>query len=604
MNAFSSLTNRIFFVTALLAVLSIGVAVYTVNRTVTGQAEAELTRGLEEAGRNVDEYRNILFNNFALDARFIADLPKLKAALDTGDPSTVAGVAREYQDQIANADLFAVADRQGRLLVKLGAPGMSDEALLDAMRSTSGEALGSTTAFRQSTGGVLFVTSVPVPDPSQPEPLGTLSIGAGLGDRLAQRFGRLTASDIAFGVDGSIQAATLPRENWPALATLLAAPGTHEITLSGNEYLAVVKPLADTAAKVQPMIVLLRSRTKWLQFLSDLHTLLFAIAVVALLVATLLSYAVARTVTRPLGTITTTMREMAASGDLTRRIPVRPNPRWQDEDARLLATTFNALTGSIERFQREATQRERLSSLGRLSTVVAHEIRNPLMIIKTSLRTIRRDDASSEQIRAAARDIDEEVTRLNRIVAEVLDFARPIKFDLTTASLNALAEDAVRAAAAGEGHPVVRLELDPAIPPMTTDTERLRQVLVNILSNAMQAVAASQPPPTSPPLVTTAAASTVASAASEEAAAITLQTTCLNPRHVAITVADKGIGIATEDLPRIFDPYFTTRRTGTGIGLAISRNIIEGLGGRITVSSERDRGTEVRIELPVDAPIA
>lgn len=584
MNAFSSLTNRIFVVTALLAVVSIGVAVYTVNRTVTAQAENELRSGLQEAGRNVAEYRNILFDNFKLEARLIADLPRLKAALSEQDPETLRPVATEYKDQLTNADLFAVADRRGRLLVKLGPSGMSDQALAEAMRS--GATLGSTTAFRQDAGGVLFVTSVPVPDPIEAEPLGTLSIGASLGDRLALRFKSLIASEIAFGVDGSIQASTLQRDTWPALATLLDKPGLQRITLDGNEYLAVVQPLAETAAKIQPIAIVLRSRTERLQFLSGLHTGLFAIAVVAVLGAILLSYAVARTVTLPLGTITTTMREMAASGDLTRRIPVPPNPQWQDEDARLLATTFNALTGSIERFQRESTQRERLSSLGRLSTVVAHEIRNPLMIIKTSLRVLRRDDASSEQIRTAARDIDEEVTRLNRIVAEVLDFARPIKFNLASASLNALAEDAVRAATAGDGHTDIRLVLDPAIPPMTTDGERLRQVLVNILSNAMQAVAVS----------------TTASPA--ETASINLETTCVDRRHVAITVVDKGIGIAAEDLPRIFDPYFTTRRTGTGIGLAISRNIIEGLGGRITVSSERDRGTEVRIELPVDAPIA
>jgi signal transduction histidine kinase len=83
---------------------------------------------------------------------------------------------------------------------------------------------------------------------------------------------------------------------------------------------------------------------------------------------------------------------------------------------------------------------------------------------------------------------------------------------------------------------------------------------------------------------------------------IRLRTAKLTTRRVAITVTDRGTGILPEDLPRVFDPFFTTRRTGTGIGLAISRNIIEGLGGRITVSSERNRGTEVRIELPLQPP--
>ena len=140
---------------------------------------------------------------------------------------------------------------------------------------------------------------------------------------------------------------------------------------------------------------------------------------------------IARTVTRPLGAITATMREMAATGDLTRRIALSPGARWEDEDARLLATTFNTMTDSIARFQREAAQRERLSSLGRLSTVVAHEIRNPLMIIKTALRVAAAATPPRRRTCAAAvADIDEEVARLNRIVSEVLDFARPIKFEL------------------------------------------------------------------------------------------------------------------------------------------------------------------------------
>jgi two-component system sensor histidine kinase HydH len=274
------------------------------------------------------------------------------------------------------------------------------------------------------------------------------------------------------------------------------------------------------------------------------------------------------------------MREMASSGDLSRRIPVAPEGRWQDEDARVLATAFNAMTDSIARFQRDLSQRERLSSLGRLSTVIAHEIRNPLMIIKTSLRSLRREDADPEQVRAAARDIDEEISRLNRIVAEVLDFARPIRFDLDTADANALVEDAIKAAGATSPDVPVRVDLDPALPPVTTDAGRLRQALVNVIGNAIQAVDGRPDPP------------------------IRVQTARLDTRRFLILIADKGAGISPEDLPRIFDPFFTTRRTGTGIGLAISRNIIEGLGGRISVSSARDRGTDVRIELPLDSRTA
>jgi signal transduction histidine kinase len=327
------------------------------------------------------------------------------------------------------------------------------------------------------------------------------------------------------------------------------------------------------------MAIVLRSRTERLRFLNALHTRLLVTAGVAVLAATLLSYAIARTVTRPLGAITATMRDMAATGDLTRKIPVRPGGRWEDEDARLLATTFNTMTESIGRFQREAAQRERLSSLGRLSTVVAHEIRNPLMIIKAALRTLRRDSAISEDLRAAVADIDEETARLNRIVSEVLDFARPIKFELAPADVNRICEDAVRAVRPGAGGPAIVLKLDPSKPVALLDAERLRLTLINVLTNARMAVAARE-------------------GASVLPDGIVLSTRRLPGARVLIEVTDRGAGVSAEDLGRVFDPFFTTRRTGTGLGLAISRNIIEGMGGAITIESRPGAGTDVRIELP------
>jgi signal transduction histidine kinase len=582
MTPFSSLTNRIFFASAALAVLAIGVAIYNVNVAVTAKEERELTRGLDEAGTLVEEYRQLLFDHFGREARLVADLPKLKAAVTENHPPTVRPLAEDYQRQLG-ADLLLVAGPSGDVLAEIAdAPvgRLSPEALA-SIRAAPRET--ESALFLAHGGGILQLVSVPIwiaTDPQEPRLLGTLVVGFTLDPRAAAKFRDLTNSEIAFGMDGRIQASTLPQELWPSLAPLLARDGlAPSVWLAGNEYIAATRTLAADAGNRAPRAIVLRSRTERLQFLSMLHRRLAVIALVALLVATLVSYAIARTVTRPLGAITAAMREMSATGDLTRRIPPPAGTPWEDEDARLLAATFNTMTDSIARFQREATQRERLSSLGRLSTVVAHEIRNPLMIIKAALRPLRRDDVTPAQTRAAVVDIDEEIVRLNRIVSEVLDFARPIKFELAPVDLNALCQDAARASAGDSNGADVSLELDPSLPPIVSDGDRLRQVLLNLLGNARHAVAVRQ----------------------EEAAdgrPIRLTTRRAAGGRVAIALRDRGAGIAPEDLPRVFDPYFTTRRTGSGLGLAISRNIIEGLGGTIAITSRPGEGTDVRIELP------
>jgi signal transduction histidine kinase len=579
MRVLSSLTNRIFIGSAALAVLTIATAVSRFNAAVTTQAENELKRGLEEAGTLLEENRETLFGHFSREARLISDLSNLKAAMTTGDGPTVQPIATEYQQRIGS-DLLVVTDPAGRVLAQAGRLQMPDAPTArDTVRgATEGRDVVS---LWPHPGGVIQVVSVPSFIAN--ELVGTLSVGFSLDEQTARQFKDLTNSEIAFVVDGRVQASTLPPEASAALADVAGAQGVRRVEISDSDYVAVSRTLALNATDAGvvippsafPTAIILRSRTERLRFLSAVHRDLAGTAILAVLAATLVSYGVARTVTRPLATITATMREMAATGDLTRRISL-PAGAWEDEDARLLATTFNAMTDSIGRFQQEAAQRERLSSLGRLSTVVAHEIRNPLMIIKTALRPLRSRGPTPEDLRAAVADIDEEIARLNRIVSDVLDFARPITFDLAETDLNALCEDAARAVNAGSALEVTRT-LDPAVGLVTTDAERLRLALVNILMNARHAVMARAEPPS--------------------ADAISLRTVRSGPDSVAIEVRDHGIGIAAEDLPRVFDPYFTTRRTGTGLGLAISRQIVEGLGGRISVSSHPGRGTDVGIEI-------
>jgi two-component system sensor histidine kinase HydH len=261
-----------------------------------------------------------------------------------------------------------------------------------------------------------------------------------------------------------------------------------------------------------------------------------------------------------------------------------------------MATTFNMLTDSIARFQREMSQKERLSSLGRLSTVIAHEVRNPLMIIKAALHTLRQSDLSPTSFREAITDIDEEIVRLNRIVNEVLDFARPIQFQLAPADLNAICRESAAAAAAGAGA-AVTVDLDPSLPLISTDPERLRLALVNLIVNARQSFDAQLATTARGIGGTAAMIGQHGSLQPPEQPRVVLSTRA-RPDGVTVSITDNGGGIDQEDLPRVFDPYFTTKRGGTGLGLPIAKHVVEGLGGTITVSTMPGRGTDVRIELP------
>jgi signal transduction histidine kinase len=435
---------------------------------------------------------------------------------------------------------------------------------------------------------VLEVVSVPVfVGLESPDVLGVLSIGYLLDDLRASQFKALTGADIAFAMDGAVRASTLGPGAAQALATVLTSARPTRLVIAGVEYVAQTQPLGTLTGAQDPVAIILRSRSERMRTLGSIQAALGAIALGATLLAIVVSYAVARTITRPLATITDHMRQVANTGDLTRKIATKRRGGWDDDDAHMLATTFNTLTDSIARFQREAGQRERLSSLGRLSTVIAHEVRNPLMIIKGALRTLDHNGTSAADIRDAAKDIDEEIERLNSLVNDVLDVARPIRFDPAPTDVNAVCRDAAAAASAGDGHAPVTLDLAPALPDLIIDSERLRTVLVNLLTNAQHA---TEPPKDAPPQ------------AARPAAAVRLITQRLGDRRVGITIRDNGPGIAEDVLPRIFDPYFTTRRAGTGLGLAIAKNIVEGMGGAIGVSTKAGDGTDFRVELG-DAPV-
>ena len=169
-------------------------------------------------------------------------------------------------------------------------------------------------------------------------------------------------------------------------------------------------------------------------------------------------------------------------------------------------------------------------------------------------------------------------------MSDVLDFTRPLDVETAPTDLAAVCRDAARAAL-GEAEDVgVRHALDDGLGTVLSDSERLRAVLINLVSNARDGVLARREGEGEP--------------RPPEHDDIEIGGRRLDDGRVRLWVADRGVGIAPSDLPQVFDPYFSTKRTGSGLGLAIARKVVEALGGVIRADSRPADGTRIEIDLP------
>jgi signal transduction histidine kinase len=227
-----------------------------------------------------------------------------------------------------------------------------------------------------------------------------------------------------------------------------------------------------------------------------------------------------------------------------------------------------------ESHRTQMSRAEHLATLGELAAGLAHEIRNPLAGIAGVLDLIGRDLPASSPTREVWKDVQLEMRQIQKILNELLDYARPKPPHFTLTDLNATAEYAVHLARQQVlSRPIeVRMRKAPDLPPVEHDTSQLQQVLLNLLLNATQAI--------------------------EGAGSIELSLQ-REGENALITVADTGRGIDPQHLANIFRPFFTTKGQGTGLGLSLAQRIVEGHGGRIEASSAPGKGTQFTIRLPL-----
>jgi signal transduction histidine kinase len=231
--------------------------------------------------------------------------------------------------------------------------------------------------------------------------------------------------------------------------------------------------------------------------------------------------------------------------------------------------------------------RDRLAALGQMAAGLAHEIKNPLGAIKGAAQLLAEPPPDAPPLDLATREflgiILEEVERLDRVVSSVLDYARPAAGSSTPVDINGIVRRTTQIFAPSAGGEIAT-ELSPELPRVRIDAEKLRQVLLNLIQNGLQATGGRGPVT----LATRVRRGPTGWASEAE-----------SPHGwVEISVRDRGPGISQKVLKNLFVPFFTTKSTGTGLGLAISQQIIQSAGGAIEVSSHEGEGTTFLILLP------
>lgn len=251
------------------------------------------------------------------------------------------------------------------------------------------------------------------------------------------------------------------------------------------------------------------------------------------------------------------------------------------------ATVIIQNSESIQRLK----ERDRLAALGQMAAGLAHEIRNPLGAIRGAAEYLL---SSGEDLadREFLDIIMEETDRLNRVVSDFLDYSRPLKVTLEPCDLNRLATQVLQLVRA-EGLPTsveAELVLSPELPTVPADIEKLKQVLLNLMRNAIQAM------PSGGQLILRTRTSELLSELAEPIDPSA-------PAWVQLEVVDTGVGMTQAQLDNLFIPFFTTKAGGTGLGLAVSQRIVAALGGELEASSIEGQGSTFVLRLP-QQPVA
>ena len=316
----------------------------------------------------------------------------------------------------------------------------------------------------------------------------------------------------------------------------------------------------------------------------EIHSIILAVIIIAFL-SFVLGFLFLKFVNIPIKKLTETMRK-AEEGDLTVRVNVKSRDEIGSlaENLNIMIEKLNLARQEAEQYHQELIQRaDRMATIGELASGIAHEIRNPLAGIQGAIQILAEGFPKEDSRTQVTDEIQKQIYKLERLVRDLLNYAKPVPANYLPTDINGLVDKVLSFFVTQRGMPVdykIEKRLFSSLPRTMIDPSSMEQAFLNIILNAQKAM----------PRGGTFTVSTVALPQRKDDGK--------EVHEVQIIFEDTGVGIPGENLPKIFNPFFSTRSDGTGLGLAIAKNIVEQHGGKIEVESQVNVGTKFIITLP------
>jgi signal transduction histidine kinase len=567
----SSLLWKISLSTSVAITLLLAVAGYFVQT----QARAALSRNLEANLRSSFRAYEFLWQARAdllgKVSLVLSNMQYVRAAFQTNDRATIQDTAEEIWSKVSKSNdaMFLVTDPRGDVIASLGGPRgfrRHVEAVRDALPRFPGQAEG----FSVQDDGLYEVVVTPVYVQSE--------AGQGLIDVLVAGFpvnqavatelrDRTGGSDFVFLENGRPIASTLTPADTRAIAVeYRRGAGVQHLNLPGREYAVLGSALTDISGTPAGDLLIVHSFDAIRHDVASLEVKLLLIALGAILAGIGISSLLARRILQPIREL-----DRAAASIAEQKYETRV-PEGDNDELGRLARTFNAMSRSIQDAREELIRQERISTIGRLSSSIVHDLRNPLAAIYGGAEMMMDGELSPEQLHRLAGNIYRSSRAIKDMLQELVDVSRGRIQSPETCRLSEVIGAAIetQGPAAEQNGVEIRMDIDSSIE-LPIEPGRIERVFLNLIGNAIEAM--------------------------PEGGRIDIAAQ-RNGHNVLVSVDDTGPGVPSTVRQRLFQPFVTSGKNGLGLGLALSRQTVLDHGGDLWIENENAAGAHFRLKLP------